>query len=109
MGSDHPLAGVVVQPTAGSLGVVGAAPAASAGGGGGGGGRSVLAFTRPRAVHRMWWTDDPFYLYEVRLLPPAKGPEVTFRLAPEERGATAGGGRTLLVAPQEGRRAVDRG
>ncbi len=46
-----------------------------------------LRFDGPRARHRMWWTDDDFYLYQLRLTaPPAAaqpGGDWTFRLVPE--------------------------
>lgn len=34
-------------------------------------------FHRPRAVHRMWWTEEPFYLYQVEL---EAGEGMTFTL-----------------------------
>lgn len=37
---------------------------------------------RPRARHRMWWTDDPFTLYQLRLTAPPTGP-LDFQLMPE--------------------------
>ncbi len=46
------------------------------------GGSVLLAgFQGPRAVHRMWWSEDenPFYLYEIRLDAPAP---FTFQLQP---------------------------
>jgi hypothetical protein len=96
VGSARPLAGVVVRPAAGeALRVDGATTAAAADG------VWVLPFARPRAVHRMWWTDDPFYLYQVKLLPPASGPEVTFRLQPEQHTVTAGPGRASRVPNRE--------
>ncbi|MFY9819850.1 MAG: hypothetical protein WAM82_00605 [Thermoanaerobaculia bacterium] len=42
---------------------------------------NLLHFTHPRAVHRMWWTDDPYYLYQLRLAAP-KGRGFTFTLRP---------------------------
>ncbi|HYO15662.1 MAG TPA: hypothetical protein VE685_20890 [Thermoanaerobaculia bacterium] len=33
---------------------------------------------RPRAVHRMWWTEEPFYLYQIDL--EAEGDGMTFTL-----------------------------
>ncbi|HEY0510380.1 MAG TPA: hypothetical protein VGH73_00655 [Thermoanaerobaculia bacterium] len=38
-----------------------------------GGSVLLLHFERPRAVHKMWWSEDenPFYLYEIRLEAPA--------------------------------------
>jgi hypothetical protein len=85
VGSNQPLPGVVVEPAAGErLTVIGGRHAGTPAG------SWLLAFARPRAVHRMWWTDDPFYLYEVRVEPPATGPEVTFSVQPEPRTMTAG-------------------
>ncbi|HXT52178.1 MAG TPA: hypothetical protein VN811_14130 [Thermoanaerobaculia bacterium] len=85
VGSPQPLAGVRVQPAPGERLAVAGAQRASASADG-----WLLAFAHPRAVHRMWWTDDPFYLYEVKVEPPASGPEVTFSLQPEARTMTAG-------------------
>jgi hypothetical protein len=42
---------------------------------------NLLHFAHPRAVHRMWWTDDPYYLYQLRLETP-KGKSFTFTLRP---------------------------
>jgi hypothetical protein len=38
-----------------------------------GGSVLLLRLQRPRAVHRMWWSEDenPFYLYQIRLEAPA--------------------------------------
>jgi hypothetical protein len=36
----------------------------------------------PRARHRMWWTEDPFTLYQLRLTAPPSGP-VEFQILPE--------------------------
>ena len=82
VGSSHPLSGVVVLPTSRRLDVEGATPANTTGDG-----RRVLSFRHPRAVHRMWWTDDPFYLYQVRLLPPPSGPDAVFRISPDPAGS----------------------
>jgi hypothetical protein len=92
VGSSRPLAGLLVEPTTPRrLEVAGASPAGAAGG------SRIVAFSHPRAVHRMWWTDDPVYLYELRLEPPPSGPEVTFRLAPEARPLTAGPGHAATL------------
>src|SRR4029077_10732499 len=40
---------------------------------------NLLHFAHPRAAHRMWWTDDPYYLYQLRLEAP-KGKGLTFTL-----------------------------
>jgi hypothetical protein len=95
VGSPRPLAGVMVQTAAGErLAVAGGAPAPASGGT-----AWHLAFSHPRAVHRMWWTDDPFYLYQVRVEPPASGPAVTFRLTPEQ--PVTAGGQPRAAAPPE--------
>ena len=69
LGSLTPLEGVRVETTA-PLEVNGtAAP-------------GTVRFTRPRAVHRMWWTEGaPWYLYQIRL-ESQKGEEVSFRVSP---------------------------
>jgi hypothetical protein len=96
VGSAQPLAGVRVAAAPGErLTVAGARPASTADG------AWLLAFSRPRAVHRMWWTEDPFYLYEVKVEPPASGPEVTFSLRPEQRTVTAGSGRASTLPERE--------
>lgn len=46
-----------------------------------GGTARVLPFPRPRAVHRMWWTRDPYYLYLLDLDAP-DGDGYTFQLQP---------------------------
>jgi hypothetical protein len=43
---------------------------------------NLLHFAHPRAAHRMWWTDDPYYLYQLRLEAP-KGRGFTFTLHPK--------------------------
>jgi hypothetical protein len=47
------------------------------------GGRSmrVLRLEGPRAVHRMWWSPEPLYLYQLRLEVP-EGTSVSFQLRP---------------------------
>ena len=47
--------------------------------GGKGGTVRVFHFPRPRAVHRMWWTRDPVYLYQLELDAPG-GNGFTFQL-----------------------------
>ena len=107
VGSPQPLAGVVVQLAPGErLGVSGAAPPARP--------RLVAAALRtPRAVHRMWWTDDPFYCIS-KAAAAASGPEVTFRLQPSSprsppgrggprRRRAVGGGDAWLRAARAGR------
>ncbi|MFP5288512.1 MAG: hypothetical protein ACLGI9_22445, partial [Thermoanaerobaculia bacterium] len=41
-------------------------------------------FHRPRAVHRMWWTDEPFHLYQIDL--DAEGGGMTFTLTAQRPG-----------------------
>jgi hypothetical protein len=41
----------------------------------------VFHFPRPRAVHRMWWTRDPIYLYQIDLNAPDAG-GFSFQLHP---------------------------
>jgi len=43
--------------------------------------RGAVRLLRPRAVHKMWWseTGEPFYLYEIRLDAPSG---FAFRLQP---------------------------
>ncbi len=41
-----------------------------------------LGFERPRARHRMWWTDD-FYLYQLRLEPAPEGRAILFQVLPD--------------------------
>lgn len=67
IGSPAPLAGVEIEtlpPASSSVSVSGASSTGS-------GLRSTLRFGRPRAVHRMWWTDDAYYLYQLDLGLPA--------------------------------------
>ncbi len=47
----------------------------------------VFRFPRPRAVHRMWWTRDPVYLYQIEL-DPAGGKGFTFQLQAITRTVT---------------------
>jgi hypothetical protein len=47
IGSPTPLSGVRLDATNGTV--------------------QWFLFHRPRAVHRMWWTEEPFYLYQVEL------------------------------------------
>ncbi len=47
----------------------------------GGGAGHLLHFAHPRAFHRMWWTDDPYYLYQLRLSGPA-GKGFVFKVRP---------------------------
>jgi len=42
---------------------------------------NLLHFANPRAAHRMWWGDDPYYLYQLRLEAP-KGTGFIFKLRP---------------------------
>src|SRR5581483_9102745 len=88
VGSPQPLAAVRVLTAPGTrLSVPGAAPAVAPGAVG-----WRVAFAHARAVHRMWWTDDPFYLYAVELVPSDSGGPVTFRLEGEPRTTTTARG-----------------
>jgi len=83
IGSPTPLKGIeldLLPPVPRHLEVYGAESVARVPQPGGGAGR-LLHFIRPRAVHRMWWTDDPYYLYQLRLAGPG-GRGFTFRLRP---------------------------
>ena len=83
VGSSRPLPGarmIVLPPAPQPIAVAGA----EAKGGRprpNGGAVLFLRFPHPRAVHRMWWSEDenPFYLYQLRLEAPA---EFTFQLRP---------------------------
>jgi hypothetical protein len=74
VGSTHPLPGLrmIVEPPAPEIGVSGAQMQRSHPRPGGGS-VLLLRLLRPRAVHRMWWseTEEPFYLYEIRLEAPS--------------------------------------
>ncbi|MFL6193180.1 MAG: hypothetical protein ACJ75H_03335 [Thermoanaerobaculia bacterium] len=83
LGSEHPLSGVrlaVFPPEPASLEVSGAREEGRGTRPRGGSFRD-LRFGRPRAVHLMWWTEQPFYLYQLRLDAPAG---FTFQLRPLE-------------------------
>ena len=83
IGSPAPLAGVeldVLPPLPQRLDVSGAENVTSLPLPGGVAGK-LLHFAHPRAAHRMWWTDDPYYLYQLRLEAPA-GRGFRFRLRP---------------------------
>ncbi|HEX4965592.1 MAG TPA: hypothetical protein VF173_32580 [Thermoanaerobaculia bacterium] len=83
IGSPAPLDGVeldVQPPIPKTLEISGAQKVAAVPLPGGVAGR-LLHFTHPRAAHRMWWTDDPYYLYQLRLKAP-RGTGFTFRLRP---------------------------
>jgi hypothetical protein len=83
IGSPTPLKGIeldLLPPVPRHLEVSGAESVAAVPQPGGGAGR-LLHFARPRAVHRMWWTDDPYYLYELRLTAP-EGKGFTFKMRP---------------------------
>ena len=55
---------------------------------GGSGVTFLLAFDEPRAVHPMWWSEEPWYLYQVELTPAGEG------------GAAAAG--PFTIEPAEG-------
>jgi hypothetical protein len=82
LGSSSRLSGLrmIVLPPAPPVEVSGAEATASRPRPGGGSVR-LLHFEHPRAVHRMWWSEDenPFYLYELRLEAPSG---FAFRLEP---------------------------
>jgi hypothetical protein len=89
LGSEAPLSAVEVLPRGlgrGSLWVGGLEVPAAAGDGGRR--RLNVPLGRPRATHPMWWTTEPFYLYEVQLRLDGVTAPVTFSLRP----VGAGGG-----------------
>lgn len=61
------------------------------------GGRSlrILRLESPRAVHRMWWSPEPVYLYQLRVEAP-EGAGVSFQLRPPPGRSRA------LKAPEGG-------
>jgi hypothetical protein len=64
IGSPTPLSGVRLDATSGTT--------------------QWFLFHRPRAVHRMWWTDEPFHLYQIDL--DAEGGGLTFTLTAQRPG-----------------------
>ena len=52
-----------------------------------GGAVKLLHFPRPRAVHRMWWTREPVYLYQLGLEIEGESGGATFLLQPVAREA----------------------
>ena len=83
VGSAHPLPGLrllTFPPAPPAIGISGAEVRASHPRPLGGA-VFLLRLARPRAVHRMWWSEDenPFYLYQLRLRAPAG---FTFQLYP---------------------------
>jgi hypothetical protein len=95
LGSPRPLVAVrIVAAAESDLRVDGAeAPAARAARPGRRPRQQRLAFAHPRAVHRMWWTDEPVYLYSLRVRRPAGGPaELPFRILPEPAAPAAPAG-----------------
>jgi hypothetical protein len=50
-----------------------------------GGSVRLLHFPRPRAVHRMWWTREPVYLYRLELEVPEGSGGFSFRIEPVAR------------------------
>jgi hypothetical protein len=88
VGSATPLAAVelaLLRPAPPSLDVAGAETVTSVPRRNGSAVR-LLRFAHPRAVHRMWWTDDPFYLYQLRLEAPV-GTGFAFQLRPAAAAA----------------------
>jgi hypothetical protein len=84
VGSPAPLEGVeldVLPPLPTRLDIYGAERVAALPLPGGVAG-NLLHFAHPRATHRMWWADDPYYLYQLRLAAP-KGKGFTFTLHPK--------------------------
>lgn len=57
------------------------------------GGRSlrILRLESPRAVHRMWWSPELLYLYQLRVQVP-EGTGASFQLRPPPAGRAPGGG-----------------
>ena len=88
LGSPRPLAALVVEPAPGAppLAFRGAEPLAAAPAAGGGAAYRLL----PRRVarHPMWWTDDDYHLYRLRIetLGTAPAGALRLRLAPEAAG-----------------------
>ena len=74
LGSPHPLPGLrmIVLPPVPAIEVSGAEVTSSRTRASGAAVR-LVHFEHPRAVHRMWWSEDenPFYLYQLRLEAPA--------------------------------------
>jgi hypothetical protein len=64
-------------------------------------------FHRPRAVHRMWWTDEPFYLYEIDLEAEGGGMAFTLTAQRPERAPPRPG--ALTPALSQGEREKNRG
>lgn len=89
LGSPQPLTAVrIVAPPAAGLRVAGAEAAAPRQGRRAGrAAAQVLRFAGARAVHRMWWTDDPVYLYGVRIDSRDGEGDVAFRILPETEPA----------------------
>jgi len=85
LGSPRPLTAVrIVAPPGAGLRVAGAeAVAPRQGRRAERAAAQVLRFAGARAVHRMWWTDDPVYLYDLRVVPGSGAGEVAFRILPE--------------------------
>ncbi len=87
LGSPHPVPYLEVRsrPPAGPLGVSVPFPGAGEAAPGSAPDPAIaVRLARARAVHKMWWTDDPFYLYQLDLRLPEGGPEggVTFTIRP---------------------------
>lgn len=87
LGSPQPLDGVsltLLPPAPARLEISGAESVMSLARPRGGSVR-LLHFRRPRAVHRMWWTRDAVYLYQLRFEAPTKGSGMTFQIQPVAR------------------------
>jgi hypothetical protein len=88
LGSPQPLDGVrliLLPPPPARLAISGANAVTSLPQPGGGTLR-LLHFRHPRAVHRMWWSRDPYYLYQLRL---EGDGGFSFQLQPVLRGAAS--------------------
>ncbi len=84
LGSERPLEGVrliLLPPVPKEIEISGAESVASLPRRRGGSVR-LLHFPRPRAVHRMWWTRDAVYLYQLGLKVPKKSRGFSFQLQP---------------------------
>jgi hypothetical protein len=89
LGSPRPLDGVrvvLLPPVPGRLAISGAESVTSLPRPRGGA-VHLLHFARPRAVHRMWWTRDAFYLYQLGLEGAEGRGGFAFRIEPVAREA----------------------
>jgi hypothetical protein len=70
-----------------------------------GGSVRLLHFRRPRAVHRMWWTREPVYLYQLGLETEGRG-ELLFQLQPVTRETSLPGPLSSGAGEGEPQRAI---